>query len=82
LSKEAKPVFVDFYNQCGEAALEAGEHEEAAWGKLSGYGARFALIGQLIHEPSAEDVSAAVMQAACELAVSRYIRGGLAACCS
>jgi len=59
---------VDFYNKCGESALEASEHEEAAWGKLSGYGARFALIGQLAHNPRAEVVTGAIMEAACKLA--------------
>ena len=68
LCEEAKAVFVDFYNQCGQTALEAGEHEEAAWGKLTGYGARLALVGQLLHDPHAEIVTGAVMRAACELA--------------
>jgi len=27
---DAKALFIDFYNQCGESALEAGEHEEGA----------------------------------------------------
>jgi len=68
LDSDAKAVFVGFYNQCGECALEASEHEEAAWGKLSGYGARFALIGQLAHNPHAKVVSGVIMRAACDLA--------------
>jgi hypothetical protein len=68
LSKEAKAVFVDFYNHCGEAALEAGEHEEAAWLKLTGYGARLALEGQLARDPNAVFATRAVMEEACKLA--------------
>jgi hypothetical protein len=68
LDGAAKAVFINFYNECGEAALEASEHEEAAWGKLSGYGARFALIGQLAHNPHTEVVTGAIMEAACDLA--------------
>jgi 5S rRNA maturation endonuclease (ribonuclease M5) len=68
LSPDAKAVFIEFYNECGEAALEASEHEEAAWGKLTGYGARFALVSQLAHDQRAEVVTGAVMQVACDLA--------------
>jgi hypothetical protein len=49
--------------------MGSDEYGEYAWGKLSGYGARFALVGQLMHNPRAEDVTGKVMQAACELAV-------------
>jgi VirE N-terminal domain. len=68
LDVEAKSVFIDFYNACGNASVEAGEHEEAAWNKLTGYGARLALVGQLAHDPNAEIVIGNVMQSACELA--------------
>jgi hypothetical protein len=68
LSGDAKAFFIDFYDQCGESAAEASEHEEAAWGKLSGYGGRLALIGQLPRDPNAKVVTGAVMEAACELA--------------
>jgi hypothetical protein len=47
LDADAKEVFVEFYNECGAVTLEAREHEEAAWCKLTGYAARLALIGQL-----------------------------------
>jgi hypothetical protein len=68
LDKDAKAVFVDFYNECGEAAVEADEHELPAWGKLTGYGARLALVGQLARDPNAEVVTGETMQAACDLA--------------
>jgi len=69
LNDDAKERYVDFFNECGESALEAGEHEEAAWGKLSGYGGRFALISELTHNPQAEVVTSASMEAACEFAI-------------
>ena len=68
LDRKAKAVFVDFYNECGAVSVEAGEHEEAAWCKLTGYAARLALVGQLARNPQAEVVTGDVMQAACELA--------------
>ena len=68
LDNEAKTVFIRFYDECGAAAVEAGEHEEAAWSKLTGYAARLALVGQLARNPQAEVVTGDVMQAACELA--------------
>jgi hypothetical protein len=68
LKTDAKAVFVDFYNRCGEAALETGEHEEAAWCKLTGYAARLALVGQLARDPCAEAVAGDIMQASCDLA--------------
>jgi hypothetical protein len=68
LDRDAKAVFVKFYNECGLSALEASEHQEAAWSKLTGYGARFALIGQLAHNPHAKSVTGAIMEAACNFA--------------
>jgi hypothetical protein len=68
LDGDAKAVFVNFYNECGTTSVEAGEHEEAAWCKLTGYGARLALVGQLTRNPAAAIVSGEVMDAACELA--------------
>jgi Protein of unknown function (DUF3987) len=67
LDVQAKAVFVDFYNACGTASIEAGEHEEAAWNKLTGYGARLALVGQMARDPDAEVVTGDTMQAACDL---------------
>jgi hypothetical protein len=61
-------VFVDFYNECGAVSVEAGEHEEAAWCKLTGYAARLGLVGQLARNPQAEVVTGDTMQAACDLA--------------
>jgi hypothetical protein len=68
LDRDAKAVFVDFYNECGAASVEAGEHEEAAWCKLTSYAARLALVGQLARNPQAEVVTGDAMPAACELA--------------
>src|SRR5262249_12786453 len=67
LDENAKAEYVSYYNQCGAWAIEAEEHEEAAWCKLSGYAARFALIGQLGGDARAEKVTGEVMQAACDL---------------
>jgi hypothetical protein len=68
LDREAKAVFVDFYNECGAVSVEAGEHEEAAWCKLTGYAARLGLVGQLARDPNVETLTGEVMRAACELA--------------
>jgi hypothetical protein len=68
LGADAKSVFTAFYDECGASAVGSGEHEEAAWCKLTGYSARLALVGQLAHNPQAEVSTGDVMQAACELA--------------
>jgi hypothetical protein len=67
LDKHAKALFVDFYNECGTASVEASEQEEAAWSKLTGYAARLALVGQLARDPHAETITEGTMAAACEL---------------
>jgi hypothetical protein len=68
LDVEAKAEYVAYYNECGKASMEAGEREEAAWSKLSGYAARLALVGQLARNPNADTVTGDVMRAACDLA--------------
>jgi Protein of unknown function (DUF3987) len=68
LDADAREAFAAYYNECGDAAMEGDEREEAAWSKLSGYAARLALIGQLARDPLAETVTGEVMQAACDLA--------------
>ena len=68
LDIQAKAEYVSYYNECGDAALLAGEREEAAWSKLSGYAARLALVGQLAHDPKADRGTCKVMAAACNLA--------------
>jgi hypothetical protein len=68
LDADAKAEYVAFYNECGKTSAEVSENEEAAWSKLSGYAARLALIGQLLHDPRAETVSANIMSDACALA--------------
>ena len=69
LDGDAKAVFIEFYNRCGESADQSNKLGEAAWGKLSGYGARLALASQLAHNPQAQAVTGAVMEAACNCAL-------------
>jgi hypothetical protein len=68
LDNEAKEVFINFYDECGAAAVAASEHEEAAWCKLTGYAARLALVGQLALDVDAKVITRDTMQAACDLA--------------
>jgi hypothetical protein len=68
LDADTRAEYVRYYNECGAASVEAGEREEAAWSKLSGYAARLALVGQCAHDPNVELVSGEVMRAACALA--------------
>jgi hypothetical protein len=68
LDADAKAVFVEFYNECGESAMESDEHGEYVWAKLTGYAARLALVGQLARDPEAEIITGEVMRAACDLA--------------
>ncbi len=68
LNSDAKAAFVSYYNECGIAAADADEREEAAWSKLSGYAARLALVGQCARDPDADVVTGEVMVAACDLA--------------
>ena len=68
LDADAKAEFVRYYNECGDAALEGDEREEAAWSKLSGYAARLALVGQVARDQESEKITGEVMAAACELA--------------
>ena len=68
LDKDAQAVYVPFYNECGEWAIAGDEKEEAAWNKLGGYAARFALVGQVARNPDATTVTGNVMAAACDLA--------------
>lgn len=48
LSKEAKALWVDFYNQGGIAQFNATGHIQAALGKLEAYAARLALVHYLV----------------------------------
>ncbi|HEU5247020.1 MAG TPA: DUF3987 domain-containing protein, partial [Candidatus Udaeobacter sp.] len=68
LDSDAKAVFVDFYNECGAASAEAGEQEEAAWCKMTGYATRLALVGHLARDLDSENVTGDTMRAACDLA--------------
>jgi hypothetical protein len=68
LDPHAKTVFKSFYDECGAAAVEAGEHEEAAWCKLTGHAARLAVVGQLARDPQSQTVTGEIMHAACDLA--------------
>ncbi|MHB8521850.1 MAG: DUF3987 domain-containing protein [Limisphaerales bacterium] len=68
LDAGAKSVFVEFYNRVGAQAVDADAAAKAVWNKLTGYAARFALIGQLAQDGQSVCIAAEVMQAACELA--------------
>jgi len=68
LSPEAKDIYVTFYNGCGVTGAESDDYEAAAWSKLTGYAARFALLGQVLHDTKAEKITSEIMQAACDLA--------------
>jgi uncharacterized protein DUF3987/VirE-like protein len=68
LDPDAKAIFVEFYDECGAAALGADERGEAAYCKLTAYGARLALVGQLARKPEAKVVTGDTMRAACDLA--------------
>ena len=68
LDSDAQAEYVRYYDECGASAVQADEHEEAAWSKLSGYAARLALVGQLVRNPHAETVTGETMRAACDLA--------------
>jgi hypothetical protein len=52
LGGEAKEEFVAFYNSVAADALTMSEREEAAWNKITGYGARLALVGHLARSDS------------------------------
>jgi hypothetical protein len=65
--REAKEIFVAFYNECGGVAFESSDHEAAAWNKLPGYAARCALVGQLARDPGSISIAMETMQAACDL---------------
>ena len=68
LDSDAHDEYIGYYNECGASAVQADEHEEAAWHKLSGYAARLALVGQLVRDPDAETVTGETTRAACNLA--------------
>jgi hypothetical protein len=68
LDDDAKDVYVQFYNQCGELAEQENERGEAAWSKATGTAARLALVGMLANDPMTVTVTGGIMQAAVELA--------------
>lgn len=67
LEPDAKAAYVEFYNGVAGDACEADEHGEAAWHKVTGYGARLALVGQLARG-DAERITLPIMEAATALA--------------
>ncbi len=68
LSADAKDVFIAHYDRCGAAAFNSDEGAaEASWSKLTGYGARLALIGQCARDPDARLVTGETMSEACQL---------------
>jgi hypothetical protein len=68
LSAEAKKIFVEFFDECSRRKFEANPREAAQWSKLRNYSARLALVGQLMRDPDADEISGGVMRAACDLA--------------
>jgi hypothetical protein len=68
LSGEAKEIFIRFVDECGGMMFESGERETAAWNKLTAYAAALALVGQLLHDPSAVKVTSESMRSACDFA--------------
>jgi 5S rRNA maturation endonuclease (ribonuclease M5) len=68
LSGEAREQYIDFFNECGETGAESDEREAAAWSKLTGYAARFALLGQVLCDQAAEKITGEIMSSACDLA--------------
>src|SRR5262249_14491774 len=52
----------------GLSARDSDDYEAAAWSKLTGYAARFALIGQVLQDAKSEKITGEIMQAACDLA--------------
>jgi 5S rRNA maturation endonuclease (ribonuclease M5) len=67
LDGEAKEEFITFYNSVAAEAADASEREEAAWNKITGYAARFALIGHLTRGDH-ERITQETMRAATRLA--------------
>ena len=61
LSAEAKGIWVGFYNESETAIAEAEEDLSAAFSKLEGYAARFALIFQMVMDPDAQVVDRVAM---------------------
>jgi hypothetical protein len=68
LSDEAKEIFIPFFDESGGMIFQTGERETAAWNKLIMNAAALALLGQLLRDPDAEEISGEIMRAACELA--------------
>jgi hypothetical protein len=70
LTAESKQLWVEFYNEHGREQAGLTGDEAAAWSKLEGYAARFALILQLCLNPMATAVDAEAVRAG--IAVSRW----------
>ena len=68
LDPEAQVRFIEHFNQCGRTIWDSQGREAAAWSKMIGYAARFALIGQLTRHPQSEITTGDTMAAACDLA--------------
>ncbi len=67
LDGDAKAEWIAWYNTVGADAVNADDHEEAAWHKITGYAARLALVGHLLRG-DAERISGGTMRAAIRLA--------------
>lgn len=63
MSPTAKLVWVSFYNQHAIETVSQSSDLAAAWSKLEGYAARFALLMQLLHDPYATEIGPEAMEA-------------------
>ena len=65
---EAKGLWIEFYNEFAEEQEEAVGALAAAFAKIEGYAARFALVLQLVQDPSAKSIGRKSMAAGIDLA--------------
>jgi hypothetical protein len=63
-SKEAKELFISFYNATGRTIALTDDRSGASWSKLLGYAARLALVGQLARNPKSDRIEPDTMHAA------------------
>ena len=68
LSTGAKQIWISFYNEQRAAISTAEDDLAAAFSKLEGYAARFALIIQLVRDAASEEVNHESMRRGIELA--------------
>lgn len=67
LTSEAKRAWIDFHDEHGREQAELSGDLAAAWSKLKGYAARFALILQIARDPASHCVDIEAMTAGIRL---------------